>query len=433
LTLALAGWLIYALTRALGLMIAMGTMFYDWQWYLALTLLLVSLTTHFLVRHLRPRLARLLFSVLGIWLIAGYSSFGQRIRLEPGQYPPVLISFWAYSDFRQSSERLLNDLQAAGGRIYLDTGNSFSGERGQALAAGLRRLAEHNLEVYLVPTASDFLSVPTRREWIANVQDVVAFIQREHLENVRGLIGDAEHPMHTPFDPFGLDRNGVSQTVFDFRSLQTALHHEHPDLRLGVTTTWPQYADGLDGDSDLALILRSPVDPPGGWDFIDLMTYSSYFPASWRAYYVYWLERAMQLRYPQAEVSHLIGLVGGGFPWEPLLDFDELARDGRLSRALGVREIIVFQLDGALKTFGDDFVRRLTVAINGPQSEPVLVPFSRPASVIFYGLAVADALLDVRGQGWWLGLSWVIVSGLITRANINRPPHVDDVPAILRR
>jgi len=65
----------------------------------------------------------------------------------------------------------------------------------------------------------------------------------------------------------------------------------------------------------------------------------------------------------------LIGLVGKGMPGEPLLDFDDLVRDARLSRALGVHEIAVFQLDWALQVFGEDFVRRLTAAVNGPQSD----------------------------------------------------------------
>jgi len=110
-------------------------------------------------------------------------------------------------------------------------------------------------------------------------------------------------------------------------------------------------------------------------------------------------------------VSYLIGLVGGGMPGEPLLDFDELVRDARLSRALGVREIAVFQLDGALRVFGDDFVRRLTAAVNSSQpGAAVAVPFSRPASLLFYATAAADALLDVRGP---LGWAWIALSGMI--------------------
>ena len=110
-----------------------------------------------------------------------------------------------------------------------------------------------------------------------------------------------------------------------------------------------------------------------------------------------------------------IGLVGGGFPWEPVLNFDDLVRDARLSRALGVREIVVFQLDGAHQQFGPDFVRRFTAAVNSPQPE-VVVPFSRPASLLIYGAAVADALLDAHGLWGWLWIAWAIVCVFTVRA-----------------
>ncbi len=139
------------------------------------------------------------------------------------------------------------------------------------------------------------------------------------------------------------------------------------------------------------------------------MTYSSYFPSAWRAYYVYVVERAMARRYPAAPASHLIGLVGGGFPGEALLDFEDLVRDARISRALGVREIVVFQLDGALRAWGDDFVRRLNAAVNGSQpSVSVAVPFSRPASAMLYSAVVADGLLDIRKWGL-VWIAWAIV------------------------
>jgi hypothetical protein len=355
-----------------------------------------------------------------VWTGVGYSGFGQVVYLQPGRAAPILISFWAWLDY---PEAVLRDIQAAGGYIYAPLSfESLEGANRHTLAAALRRLAEHRIEVYLAPPASDFLSVPVHHEWIASTQNVAAFVRREGVTNVRGLIGDAEPPGKMPMDILGADQAELSQAVLDLRNLISALRGEYPDLHIGVTATGAHYLDGLDGDSDLSMVMRSPVDPPGGWDFYNMMTYSSYFPPDWRAYYVYLAERAMARRYPNTDVSHLIGLVGGGLPWEPLLGYDDLVRDARLSRALGVREIVVYQLGGALQVFGNDFVQRLIAAVNGPQSDvTVAVPFSRPASAMLYGLAAADALLDARGWRGLLWLAWAILSGAIVRRSLKQP------------
>jgi hypothetical protein len=314
-------------------------------------------------------------------------------------------------------DTVLDDLRSAGGRIYFGAGGYYPLEtdRGQALAASLRRLADYGIEVILAtPAGDDFLSVPVYRDWIAGTQAAARFVQREQLSNARGFIGDAEPPFHSPIDWAGAFRGEFDDAVAGLRSLIDAIHRANPRMQIGVTALWNQFVDRLDGDPDLAMIMRSPVDPPGGWDFVNLMTYSSYLPADWRPYFVYVYERAMARLYPADRVSHLIGLVGGGMPGEPLLDFEELVRDARLSRALAVREIVVFQLDGALQVLGDDFVRRLVDAVNRLPSDITLrVPFSRPVSLHFYAIAVADALLDVRGSRGWLWGGWLALSALI--------------------
>ncbi len=436
------GWLAYALLRALGVIIRLGAPFYDWHWYVAVIPLLtvlpvcvawrltsgrpVSLGMPNLKSRSTETLLRGTFSGLIVLGIVGYNGFGQVVVLEPDSAEPVPISFWAYLDFRSVPVPILEDLRSAGGRIYFAAAGYFppKGERGQELLEGMRRLADYGIEVYLAtPAGSDFLSVPVYRDWIASTRAAADFVRREGLRNVGGFIGDAEPPFHTPGDIGGVDRAAFDQAVSDLRALIDDIHHDYPDLQIGVTALWAHYVDMLDGDPDLSVVMRSPVDPPGGWDFVNLMTYSSYFPPESRAYYVYLLERAMAQLYPVDQVSHLIGLVGGGMPGEPLLDFDDLVRDARLSRALRVREIAVFQLDGALRLFGEDFVRRLTVAVNGPQSDSALaVPFSRPVSLLFYGLLVADALMDVRGHWGWLWIGWVALSGaIVARLTLRQP------------
>jgi hypothetical protein len=116
-------------------------------------------------------------------------------------------------------------------------------------------------------------------------------------------------------------------------------------------------------------------------------------------------------------------------PGEPVISFEELVRDVRISRALGVREIAVFQLDGALQVFGDDFVRRLHEAVNGEEAiGPVNIPFARPVSMLFYGIAVADALLDgLRSQTWLFGLRLAVSGMLMWRITRNTLPEVKNL------
>lgn len=416
LVLALAGWMGYALARALWAVICLGAPIYDWLWYVPVTIPLVGLPLHFALRLPRNRWAFLVLSSALIFALAGYNGLGQVIHLRPGNAPVVPISFWAFSDFRLATPDLLRDLQASGGRIYFHYGNyPVSQEQNQALIERLRPLDEYKIEVYVVPPAPEFLSVLAYREWSESTLALADLVERAGLTQVRGLIGDVEPPLNKPMDIWGTQRASFDQAAVGLRDLIDVMHREHPNLRIGVTATGAHYLDRLDGDPDLAVVMRSPLDPPGGWDFLNMMTYSSYYPPDWRAYSVYLAERGAARLYPHGQVSHLIGLVGGGLPWEPLLDFDDLVRDARLSRALGVSEIVVFQLDGALKQFGPDFVRRFTVAVNAPQPD-VTVPFSRPASALVYGAAAADALLNARGSWGWLWLVWAAVCSLIVRA-----------------
>jgi len=418
-TLTLIGWLAYSLFRALWAVIALGAPVYDWQWYVPVILLLIGLPLYGAwrgpVRH-AGRGPLLMFAMLFAFALAGCNGFGQVATLEPDLSTPVPISFWTFSTFQQMPEAILHNLKTAGGYVYLTPGGEtpFEGESGKALADGIRRLAEYNLEVYLMVPAADFLSVPVHEEWAANARKAAEFVQQEKLANVRGLIGDAEAPLRSPPDFWGADEPGFNHTIETLRLTIDGIQRDYA-LPIGVTATWQQYVDRLDGDDDLARLRRNPVDPPGGWAFVNLMVYSSYLPTSWRAYYVYLHERAMMRLYPMGGGSYLIGLIGEGMPGEPLIDFDTLVCDARLSRALGAREIVVFQLDGALWAEGEDFVRRFSEAVNSSlPDENVSVPFSRPASLVFYTVVLADAMLDVRQQ--WIG--WVVLSGLLALRSV---------------
>jgi len=415
LPLTLAGWLAYVLLRALWTIIALGAPLYDWQWYVPVSAFLIFLPVRVVWRWPYTRYIKLLYVVLLAWIIAGYNCLGYSEHLVLDRAAPIAISFWAYTDFREMPGAVLDDLRAVHATLYLHAPTlTFDGESGQNLAAGLRRLDEHSIPVVLMPPASDFLSAPVSREWIDRATLAAALIRRERSANVRGLIGDAEPPMHPSPISLSAATTEVAQTTTGLRDLIGTLHREYPSLQVGVTASWMQYLDGVDGDADLAVFERSPVDPPGGWDFVNVMTYSSYFRPEQRAYWVASVERGMARRYPTGHISHLIGLVGGGFPEEPVLGFDDLVRDARISRALGVREIVVFQLNGALQVFGSDFVRRFSAAVNGPQAPAsVVVPYSRLVSLAHYGLAAGDALLDSRGPRVWLGIGWALISGMI--------------------
>jgi hypothetical protein len=412
-------WLAYALLRGLAALIYLAVPFYDWQWYIPLTLLVLGLPAYVLWsqwRHGKLRSTLRTVTILGVllfWIVIGYNGFDRAVQFDVMSGNPIPVSFWAYSDFRQTPDAVLKDIQAARGAIYLDAGMQPFEDGGRAvLIAAMRRLADYHIRVYWAVPAPNFLSAPVAIQWVQNVRGAAALVTKENLNAVRGFIGDVEPPLNESFDWLGSQRSEFDSAVNAYRELQADMRHDYPELQLGVTAMWAHFFDRLDGDADLSIVMRSPLDPLGSWNFVNLMTYSSYYPESWRPYYVYLLERAMTRLYPREQVSHLLGLVGGGMPGEPTMSFDELARDARISRALGVREVAVFQLDGALQSFGDDFVRRLNEAVNGEETiGPVNVPFSRPVSIMFYGIAVADALLDAVHSRTWLLVLWIGASG----------------------
>ncbi|MBI3942530.1 MAG: hypothetical protein HY326_05905 [Chloroflexi bacterium] len=415
LVLALTGWLVYGLTRGLLAVILLDTPTFDWQWYPPVTLLIILLPLYIVLHKLRNRIVHLLIAGSLVWAVLGFNGFGQALDLSPNRYPAVPLSFWAYGYFDEIPESILKDLKSTGGHIYLALDeHPFSGETGQHLINGLQRLANDDIDVYLVPYASEFLSVPYHDEWIMNAGETAQFLQQEKLENVRGLTGDAERPLKMGIDLLELDRPQFVQAGQVLHTLVQEIHQTYPGLSIGVTANWHLFLDRLDEDADLSIVERSMVDPPGNWDFSIAMTYSSYLPVSWRPYYVYIINRAISHLYPEKPPARLIGLVGGGFPGEPLLDFEGLVQDTRIGRAVGAREIVVFQLNGALQVFGEDFVGRLNTAVNNPAPNTVvIVPFSRPASLIFFGTMVADALLDIRGWPGILLLIWLSASILL--------------------
>ena len=410
--LAVGGWLLYGLNYGLARLIWLGAPFYDWQWYLPVIFMAVFPLLWALRRLRLARGALALPIGLVLWLILGFAGFGQITELRPSDQPPAPISFWAFTDFSNAPASLLEDLQRAGGRLYLDAGvPDPATETGQRWFAGVRRLAQHDIDVVVVVTAGDFLSVPVHQAWIENTRRAIDNIELAGLSNVAGYLGDAERPLNASYDVLGLERGAFTAAQSNLRTFQANLSQAAPTVRLGVTAHWAWYLDRLDGDADLALVQRSPMDPPSGWHFRTVMSYSSYLPAADRAYYLFLVERALARLFPTDRPGHLIGLVGAGFPWEPLLLYEELVRDARLSRALGAPEIAVFQL-GALDTFGADFVSRLVADVNeAPPETEVLIPFSRLASAYLFIVCAADGWLDLIGSRLWLWIVWLIASG----------------------
>lgn len=415
LVLSLAGYLVYALGRAFIGILSLGFPWYDWQWYLPVIGLVLLPTIFAVWRFPAPKPFFTSIAILLTWLLAGYNGFGQTIRLDASNATPTPISFWSNIEITDASDELLNDIHDAGGYLYInvDTGLLF-GDGQQRLVNGLKRLAGHGIQVYLNILASDYLSVPVAEEWINRARQTAEIVRRENLENVRGLLGDAEAPYQYPKDYWNTDSRAFETTVARMGRFLGEARVRNPDLQIGVTASGPQFLDGLDSDTDLARILRSPVDPPGGWAFLNMMTYSSYLPDEWQPYFMYVSEYGLMRRYPGQRLSYLIGLVGS--PSEPEHNFDELVRDARISRALGAKEIVIFRLDGALKEYGDDFVRELTKQVKGNEVRaPIEITFSRPVSLLVYGLLLGDALLDIRGSRVLLLVGWMVVSGLLIR------------------
>lgn len=410
------GGILYLLARALGSYIYLGAPFFDWQWYAAIIVTLMFWTLRLMGVRFHRTLLWPIRCVLLIWLIVGCAGFWQTIRLYPAHAPRLPISYWGSIKLLDLPEPVLEDLRATRGTLYITVGGSaLTGEGKRSLFNGLQRLAEHDVDVYLAVVGSNFLSVPVHDEWATLVYSATTALREESPGNVRGIIGDAELPKKTALDLLGSDRAAFFVAVADLGELLRSIHTDYPGQRLGVTAIPPLYFDRMDGDADLSIAFRSPVDPPGNWDFINSMTYSSYYSPTQRAYYVYAVERALARLYPDQQPSHLLGLIDQGMPGESIIGFDDLVRDARLSRALGVPEIIVFKLsDRVLQEYGPHIVRQLDTAVNEiPVDSVVEVPFSRGGSFLVYGALLADTILDVLSWRVLLFIGWTLTSAIV--------------------
>ena len=163
------GWLTYALVRGLAAIIDLAVPFYDWQWYVPLIVLLTGLPMYILwSRSRRGKLrirhgAAVIGAILISWIVVGYNGFGQSTTLSLTDRAPIPISFWAYSDFRQTPDAVLKDIQAARGTIYLDAGTRPFEEEGRAaFVAAMRRLADYDIPVYWAAPAPNFCLRPSR-------------------------------------------------------------------------------------------------------------------------------------------------------------------------------------------------------------------------------------------------------------------------------
>jgi hypothetical protein len=416
LLLALVGALLYPFARALGTYIYLGAPFFDWQWYVAIIIALAIAALRLMGIRFHRTLLWLARGVLLIWLVVGFAGFWQTIRLYPAQAPTLPISYWGNIKLLDLPETVLEDLRTTHGALYITAGEyAFTGDGKRSLFNGLQRLAEHDVDVYLAVVGSNFLSVPVHDEWATLVHSATTALREENPGNVRGLIGDAELPKNTALDLLGRDRASFFAAVADLGELLRSIHTDYPGQRLGVTAVWPLYLDKMDGDADLSIACRSSVDPPGNWDLLNSMTYSSYYSPTERAYYVYLVEQALARLYPDQQPSHLLGLIDQGMPGEPIIGFDDLVHDARLSRALGVPEIIVFKLsDRVLQEYGPHIVRQLDTAVNEiPADLVVEVPFSRASSILVFGTLFVDTVLDVLGWRVLLLIGWMIASGII--------------------
>lgn len=418
LLLALVGGALYSFARALGSYIYLGAPFFDWQWYAAIIVVLMFWALRLMGVRFRRTLLWSIRGVLLVWFVVGCAGFWQTIRLYPAQAPKLPISYWGDIKLLDLPEPVLEDLRATRGTLYITVGGyAFTGDGRRSLFNGLQRLAEHDVDVYLAILGSDsnFLSVPSHDEWATLVYSATTALREENPGNVRGIIGDAELPKKTALDLLESDRAAFFVAVADLGELLRSIHTNYPGQRLGVTAVPSLYLDRMDGDADLSIVFRSSVDPPGNWDFINSMTYSSYYSLTQRAYYVYMVERALARLYPDQQPSHLLGLIDQGMPGEPIIGFDDLVRDARLSRALGVPEVVVFKLsDRVLQEYGPHIVRQMDTAVNEiPVDSIVEVPFSRGGSFLVYGALLADTILDVLSWRVLLFIGWTLTSAIV--------------------
>lgn len=286
------GCLIYSCVRGLQTYISIGAPFVDWSWYLLIIAALVWLLLRMGFRAVGDKLWLGGLAVLFAFLAIGFGAFGYHFALPMAQSPNPPITFWAAADVNYFSNTVLDDVKNAGGILYIaiDSATFKEPSTPKEFVGQINLATEQGIQIVLLPPVSDFLSAPVHEEWITNTQLAMTFARENNLP-ITGFIADAEPPLNKSWDVFGFGASEVKRAEQNTRHFLESAQSTVPQFKQEVTSIFPLFADGFDDDNDLAILLQSPVDPPGNWSLLNLQAYTSYMPEESRTYYL-WLAHA---------------------------------------------------------------------------------------------------------------------------------------------
>jgi hypothetical protein len=332
------------------------------------------------------------------------------------------LSFWGGWDASTLSHEVLSDLRDIDATLYIFTGEKVLDDTMRdGFREAMERYAEYDIDVLLASILASndgYVSIENLRQYADFTEGLLAFVRKEDLHAVRGVIADSEPP-YSIVDPWvketavtWLQNENRRYRRWDAEKLEQALlqqstfidrfHGLYPGLHLMVSTIQLAIYDALDGDADLSIAYKFVAYPPRNWDGVNVQVYSSR-TSHGSAYFTWQGVRLSQHVVKDAPLSVSIGIIGDG-RMQGQTGFRRLVEDIHLCRALGVEEVIVFTLARGLEAFGPDFVPRLHEAASAPACPTV--GFSRAGALTPYWVSMWDTVLDLRGQRFWIVAGW---------------------------
>ena len=304
-----------------------------------------------------------LIAFLGINTLLSYNGYNLDVII-PDTDNEIKISFWSHWNASGYSDELLNQLKIFNSSLYVFTPDHVVESQPSAFNDSMHRFMNYSIEIYLCATPfGDFSAIYNWERYRNKTLEIAQFIISENLTTcVKGFINDVESPHYFTDELFAFlntgDLIGLGRYICNSANSQEYLEAVqgygllNDELQaLGFETHITAMLQGLidivDYDTSVQSLLQYAAFPPYNYDIYNVMLYRSivegdtYLVES-NPYFTSSYIKLMKHKFGTDAVSISLGVVNQGV----YQDFNEIVTDVKICKDMGVKEVVIFKLQG---------------------------------------------------------------------------------------